>query len=267
MSRLQSEPRRLYRPGGPGPARIDWLAMPGETLPLDKKADAIQEMFSRVAPRYDFLNHLLSGWLDVSWRRRAAKALELGADSRVLDLCCGTGDQALAVRRRAAAPVIASDFCVPMLALARRKFARVAAPRPTGLAGDTQTLPFATGAFDAVTVSFGLRNVADLDRGLVEITRVLRSGGQAVFLEFALPRARLVRSAYLFYFNRILPVLGRWFSQRGEAYEYLPASVAAFPQRDEFVDRMVTAGFSSPSWSDLSGGTVCLYSGVKRGPK
>ncbi|MDH3745634.1 MAG: ubiquinone/menaquinone biosynthesis methyltransferase [Acidobacteriota bacterium] len=241
--------------------------MAGETLPLDKDGDAIQEMFSRVAPRYDLLNHLLSGSLDVAWRRRAARSLELSADSRVLDLCCGTGDQALAVRKRVPAVVTASDFCLPMLALARHKFARTGAPHPAGLAGDTQVLPLAAGSFDAVTVSFGLRNVTDLDRALEEIARVLRIGGQAVFLEFALPRRRVVRSAYQFYFNRILPVVGRLVSHRGSAYRYLPASVGTFPQRDDFVRRMTKAGFADSTWSDLSAGTVCLYRGQKGAAK
>ena len=178
--------------------------MPSPGVQVEKSGAAIQEMFSRVAPRYDLLNRLLSGSLDVLWRRRAAAALQLGPGSRVLDLCSGTGDQALAIRRRHRARIAAADFCLPMLALARRKFSLTGDPRPANLASDALAIPFADASFDAGTVSFGLRNVADLDRALSEICRVLKPRGQAVFLEFALPRSRVFKAIYLFYFRRIL---------------------------------------------------------------
>ncbi|MCP4204338.1 MAG: ubiquinone/menaquinone biosynthesis methyltransferase [bacterium] len=230
---------------------------------LDKRGSSIQEMFAGVAPRYDFLNHFLSGALDISWRKRAAAALDLAPDARVLDLCCGTGDQALAVRRRGG-KVIASDFCLPMLALAERKYSRHSSRRPQGIAADALVLPFDDDRFDAGTVSFGLRNVADLDEALVELHRVLRPGGQIAILEFAVPEAKWLRRPYLFYFRRILPVLGRLVSPRGSAYAYLPSSVLEFPQRAGFVRRMETAGFGSAHSRDLTGGTVCLYTGAAR---
>jgi demethylmenaquinone methyltransferase / 2-methoxy-6-polyprenyl-1,4-benzoquinol methylase len=234
---------------------------------VDKSGVAIRDMFAGVAPRYDLLNRLLSGWLDVLWRRRAAAvAAPAGLDGLpCLDLCCGTGDQALALWRRGAR-VAAADFCLPMLALARRKYRRLdrsrsRGRRPAGLAADALELPFPGARFGAATVAFGLRNVADLDRALAELRRVLRPGARLVVLEFALPRRAWLRGPYLFYFRRILPLIGRSVSGRGAAYTYLPSSVLEFPQRGEFLDRMAGAGFGALAWRDLAGGAVCLYSG------
>lgn len=228
--------------------------------PLDKSGKTIRDMFAGVAPRYDFLNHLLSASLDVVWRRRAAAVLGLPPGSGVLDLCCGTGDQATALRRRGAR-VAAADFCVPMLAIARHKFARTETPKPAALAADALSLPFPDRHFAGATVSFGLRNVADLDTALREIARVLRPGGKLVVLDATVPRWSPLRALYLFYFLRLLPGIGRLLSPRGSAYSYLTSSVLGFPQRQEFLDRMAAAGFASLAWEDLSGGTVCIHQG------
>jgi demethylmenaquinone methyltransferase/2-methoxy-6-polyprenyl-1,4-benzoquinol methylase len=229
---------------------------------LDKRGDAIRDMFGAVAPRYDLLNRLLSASLDLVWRRKAAESLSLDNSHPVLDLCCGTGDQALALRQRGAR-VVAADFCVPMLALASHKYERLEDRRPEGLAGDALSLPFAGELFSAATVSFGLRNVADLDAALSEIHRVLRPGGGVAFLEFTVPTARLIRGPYLFYFRKLLPWIGRRFSKRGSAYTYLPESVLDFPQREEFLERMAAAGFGELTCRDLSGGIVNLYTGKR----
>ncbi|HEY2290086.1 MAG TPA: ubiquinone/menaquinone biosynthesis methyltransferase [Thermoanaerobaculia bacterium] len=230
------------------------------TAPLDKSGKTIRDMFAGVAPRYDLLNHLLSASLDVVWRRRAAAVLGLPPGSRVLDLCCGTGDQATALRRRGAR-VAAADFCVPMLAIARHKFARTDAPRPVALAADALSLPFPDQCFAGAAVSFGLRNVADLDAALREIARVLRPEGKLVVLDATVPRWPPLRTLYLFYFLRLLPWIGRLISPRGSAYSYLASSVVGFPQRQDFLDRMAAAGFASLAWEDLSGGTVCIHQG------
>jgi demethylmenaquinone methyltransferase/2-methoxy-6-polyprenyl-1,4-benzoquinol methylase len=254
--------------------------------PLDKRPEAIRAMFGRVAPAYDLLNHLLSASLDRHWRRRLARSLDrvsangtrpaggssaaaLAAaapadrgldDLPALDLCCGTGDQAMAMQREGAR-VAAADFCLPMVALARRKFSRLAAGRPAPLVGDALALPFPSGAFRAASVSFGLRNVADLDASLRELRRVVAPGGQLLVLELAVPPWTPLRALYLFYFRRLLPLIGRMVSGDPSAYSYLPGSVLEFPQREGFVERMAAAGFAAGGWDDLAAGIVCLYSG------
>src|SRR6185436_3470797 len=218
------------------------------------------------------LNHLLSASLDHVWRRKAARAIDVGA-APALDLCCGTGDQALALRRRGAR-VAAADFCLPMVVLARRKFAKrrgartvdspavaanggearvASAPVPAPLVADALTLPFPTARFAAATVSFGLRNVVDLDAAIGELARVTRPGGQLAVLEFAVPRLRPLRALYLFYFQRLLPRIGKLISHDGGAYSYLPASVLAFPQRQALADHFRAAGFDEARWEDLAG--------------
>lgn len=224
-------------------------------------------MFGRVAPRYDLLNHLLSGSLDRIWRRRLACDLGLPPGARVLDLCSGTGDQARALARRGYR-VAAGDFCLPMLTRSRTKFGQRAndrnprsprIPRPAPLQADALRLPFGDAGFDGATVSFGLRNVADLDRALAELARVLRPGGELGVLEFTIPVRRPVRALYLLYFRRLLPVVGRWLSADREAYGYLPESVLAFPQREGFVAHLTAAGFEDGRFESLSAGVLALY--------
>lgn len=227
-------------------------------------------MFAGVAPRYDLLNHLLSAGLDVWWRRIASRSLAERERRNVLDLCSGTGDLALALAKRGAR-VTAADFCIPMVTRAEEKYrehsgkrsGRNGAGRPLGLAGDALRLPFRDGEFSAVTVSFGIRNVADLDGALREIGRVVEPGGRVLILEFALPERQPVKGAYEFYFHNVLPWIGKLVSPRGSAYDYLPNSVADFPQRRGFTDRVAAAGFENESWRDLSGGTVCLYTALR----
>ena len=228
--------------------------------PVDKNGQTIERMFSAVAPRYDLLNRLLSANLDQRWRRQAAAALTLPNGAPVLDVCAGTGDQALALRKRTS-NVWAADFSVPMLEIANRKFRRSEAPFPAGVASDTLRLPLPSKSLGAVTVSFGLRNVADLDAALGEMFRVLKAEGEVAILEFALPRSQFLRKPYLFYFRNILPRIGAWISPRGSAYTYLPDSVMQFPQREQFTRRMEAVGFRDATWHDLTGGIVCLYTG------
>lgn len=228
---------------------------------LGKDGRKIQDMFAGVAPRYDALNRALSAYLDVWWRWRSARSLGLPRAAHVLDLCCGTGDQALALERRGLR-VTAADFCVPMLAIAQRKYARRAA-NARGLAADALELPYPDATFDGATVSFGLRNVADLDRALRELARVLRPGGELAVLEFALPTWRPIRALYLAYFRHVLPAIGRLVSRHSSAYTYLPDSVVHFPQRAGFVAHLAAAGFVPATWTDLSAGTVCLYRGTR----
>lgn len=264
MKRRAACQARKDPPGERGAGRDRVAAMVADPgLPLDRRAEEIRRMFAGVAGRYDLLNRLLSASLDRVWRRRAAEALDLPPGARVLDLCSGTGDQAVALRRRGAR-VVAADFCLPMLARSRGKFARQAPPRPRAFAADALRLPWRGASFDGAVVSFGLRNVADLDRALAELARVLRPGGRLAVLEFALPRRQPLRSLYLFYFRLLLPAIGRWVSRHGSAYTYLPASVSDFPQRETFLERLGAAGFDRSSWRDLSGGILCLYLARRR---
>jgi demethylmenaquinone methyltransferase/2-methoxy-6-polyprenyl-1,4-benzoquinol methylase len=234
------------------------LAMPATpALPLDKDAPRIREMFGRVAPRYDLLNHLLSASLDHVWRRKLARSLGLPEASSVLDLCSGTGDQSVALAKRRY-EVTSADFCLPMLALARPKFRRVE-KAPRLLQADALKLPFGDGRFDGATVSFGLRNVADLDQALSEIARVIRPGGTFGALEFTTPVIQPFRGVYLFYFRHLLPLAGRIVSGDAAAYSYLPASVTTFPQREAFLARAEAAGFEAGRFESLSFGILALY--------
>jgi demethylmenaquinone methyltransferase/2-methoxy-6-polyprenyl-1,4-benzoquinol methylase len=243
------------------------LAEPTAIEPLKQKdAARIRAMFGRVARRYDLLNHLLSASLDRVWRRKLARALVLPPGSRVLDLCCGTGDQALALRRPGV-EIVAADFCLPMLALAAPKFQAAGdpgRPRPSTLNADALQLPFPDRSFHAATVSFGLRNVADLDRALAELARVLHPGGELGVLEFTVPGWQPLRGLYLFYFQHLLPRVGSLLSKDPTAYTYLPSSVLDFPQRADFTARMAAAGFESATSTSLSGGILALYRGRKK---
>jgi demethylmenaquinone methyltransferase/2-methoxy-6-polyprenyl-1,4-benzoquinol methylase len=217
----------------------------------------IRAMFDAVAPRYDFLNHLLSAGADVGWRRRAVRALGLESGERLLDLCAGTGDLGLeALDREPGLRVVGVD-------LARNMLLRGEAKRGDMpylfVQGDAERLPVSSGAFDAACVGFGIRNVASLDRALTETARALRPGGRFAILEFTLPRGRWFRRLYLVYFHHVLPLVGGWISGRPEAYRYLPASVAAFPSPEALAERLRDAGFRDVSWSILHGGIAALH--------
>jgi len=220
----------------------------------------IQRMFAEVADGYDRANRVLSLGVDQRWRRRAVAVAALRAGESVLDVCSGTGDLALLMARHGAR-VVGADFCAPMLRHARRKAAGAEAP-PRFLAGDALALPFANAAFDLCTVAFGIRNVEDPVAALREMARVTKPGGRVVVLEFCRPRVPLFAHAYLFYFRRVLPTLGRWISGASNgAYRYLPDSVMTFPERAAFLELMARAGLRAPRQAILSGGIAALYRG------
>jgi demethylmenaquinone methyltransferase/2-methoxy-6-polyprenyl-1,4-benzoquinol methylase len=222
-------------------------------------------MFDQISPRYDFLNHLLSLNSDVLWRRRAAA--KLGPARRVLDVCSGTGDMAFEVRRATGAEVVGSDFAFRMLEIARLKARRRSLEaRLRFEQADTMRLPFRDASFDASTVAFGIRNVADSARGIAEMTRVVRPGGQVVILEFTLPGNAVLRSGYLFYFGRILPKLGRMIARSEiDAYRYLPDSVSRWPRPDEVKAQMEVAGLRDVTYDLVFGGVAAIHVGTRSG--
>jgi demethylmenaquinone methyltransferase/2-methoxy-6-polyprenyl-1,4-benzoquinol methylase len=222
----------------------------------------VRNMFTAIAPRYDLLNHVLSLNIDRRWRRRAISRLgyERFPSGTFLDLCAGTLDLAIELERRSGfhGRVVGADFVVPMLRLGRGKARRV---QPVG--ADALDLPFADGTFDGVTVGFGIRNLPDVDEGLAEIVRVLKPGGRLVILEFATPTAWPIRSLYLFYFQRILPLIGRLVSKHRSAYSYLPNSVLEFPGPERFKAQVRGAGFGDVEHEALTLGIAGIYVGEK----
>jgi demethylmenaquinone methyltransferase/2-methoxy-6-polyprenyl-1,4-benzoquinol methylase len=223
-------------------------------------------MFGEIAPRYDLLNHLLSGGVDVYWRWRTVRAAPPDGEAPILDVCTGTGDLALAYARAAAtAPVIGTDFTHEMLVLADAKLpAAGLAARICFLEADAQHLPFADGQFQIVSVAFGLRNIADTRAGLHEMTRVCRPGGRVVVLEFSTPRIRLFGAAYRWYFRHVLPRIGQLLARNREsAYSYLPQSVSEFPDGPKLAAIMQECGLTDVSHRPLTGGIATLYVGRK----
>lgn len=222
-------------------------------------------MFSAIAPRYDFLNRLLSAGRDRAWRRTAVAATALPQGGRLLDICTGTADMALeAARQFPTARIVGVDFSRPMITLGTTKVERARlADRIQLQVAPAEALPFPDASFDAVTVAFGLRNVPDRQRGLREICRVVRAGGRAVVLEFTTPPGRLFRGVYLWYFHRVLPCIGRLLSKHPSAYSYLPASVADFPSPEGLLVWMRDAGFREASYRLLTGGIVAIHVGRK----
>jgi demethylmenaquinone methyltransferase/2-methoxy-6-polyprenyl-1,4-benzoquinol methylase len=236
-------------------------------MTLDKSAARVQEMFGEIAARYDFLNRMLSFGIDQRWRRRTVKLVPPEGDAPILDVCTGTADLALAYWRssRGKTPIVGTDFCQPMLEIARRKCRRAGAEaQVTLLDADTVHLPFADDTFQIVCVAFGLRNVSDTDAGLREMARVCRLGGRVAVLEFSTPTAWPLGSLYGWYFHRVLPRIGQALARNTQgAYNYLPASVGGFPQAGALAKRMRAAGLSEVWLRPLTFGIATLYVGRK----
>ncbi|MGB8852448.1 MAG: bifunctional demethylmenaquinone methyltransferase/2-methoxy-6-polyprenyl-1,4-benzoquinol methylase UbiE [Pirellulales bacterium] len=229
--------------------------------PVDKSGTKVRGMFAEIAPRYDLVNRLLSGGIDVWWRHVTVRRAPPPAAGAILDVCTGTGDLALAYAAKAGPRVriVASDFCRPMLDRGVEK------SRQTGLPvewveADAMELPFPTASFDLVTVAFGLRNIADTARGLAEMARVCRPGGTLAILEFSLPRNRFIRNGYLWYFRRMLPFLGNAVARnRSDAYTYLNKSVEEFPAGEALATLVQAAGFDRVEIVPLTFGIATLY--------
>jgi demethylmenaquinone methyltransferase / 2-methoxy-6-polyprenyl-1,4-benzoquinol methylase len=229
---------------------------------LEKAPSKIAGMFDAIAGRYDFLNHLLSAGLDRRWRRLAINELQLSGVERVLDLCTGTADLALAAVDAIprAAGVVGVDFSAAMLNVGREKLAGTSRGGAVTLVrGDATRVPLADDSVDAVTVAFGIRNVDNPVAAIVEMRRVIRPGGRIAILEFAIPTMPGIRQAYLWYFRYVLPRIGRIVSRHDAAYDYLPASVRAFATPDELVKILGQAGFGAIRAVPLTFGIVFLY--------
>lgn len=224
-------------------------------------------MFSQIAWRYDLLNSLLSLGLDKRWRRAAARAAFAGGAQRVLDVATGTADLALELKRtRPSAEVVGVDFAEPMLAIGRRK-AEKKGLEVTLEQGDGLNLPYPDASFDALTVAYGLRNFADVGRGLREFYRVLRPGGRVVVLEFPPPPKGIFGKLFRFYFLQVLPRVGGWLSGQRRAYAYLPESVLQFPPPAELARLLETAGFAGVRYRLQTFGVSALHTGEKLVPE
>jgi demethylmenaquinone methyltransferase/2-methoxy-6-polyprenyl-1,4-benzoquinol methylase len=228
------------------------------------KAGDVEAMFDTIAPRYDLLNRVLSLGIDQYWRTRAVRLLEAEQPRRVLDVATGTGDLAVKVERMLhPRSVVGVDLSAEMLRYGRQKMERLGlAPRIQMVQGDAADLPFPDNHFDAALVAFGVRNFEDLEAGLRGIGRVLRPGGSLVVLEFSRPRGFPIAPLYRFYSKHVLPRIGGALSSDAGAYQYLPASVAAFPDGTDFLDRMGAAGYHFLTWQPLTFGIASLYKGT-----
>jgi demethylmenaquinone methyltransferase/2-methoxy-6-polyprenyl-1,4-benzoquinol methylase len=230
------------------------------TTGVDKSGGKVRGMFAEIAPRYDLVNRLLSGGIDVWWRHVTVSRVPPPATGGLLDVCTGTGDLALAYAAHAAPGVriVGSDFCAPMLDRGRDKSRRSGAD-VEWVEADAMALPFADGEFAVVTVAFGLRNIADTSRGLAEMARVLRPGGRLAILEFSLPSSRVLRGLYLGYFRHVLPFVGNLVARnRSDAYTYLNRSVEEFPTGERLAATVRAAGFDHVEQVPLTFGIATL---------
>lgn len=230
---------------------------------------AVQAMFARIAPRYDFLNHFLSAGFDLHWRRATAEAVRTVLErpgSLAADLCCGTGDLTFALARLSPGIVVGADFCGPMISRAEAKGGRAAgrhSARARFIQADALALPFGDQALDLVAVAFGFRNLADYDRGLGEMRRVLKPGGVIAILEFSRVRWPLIGPLFRFYFRRILPRLGTLISGVPGPYQYLPDSVRYFPDQESLARKLQDADFLDVRYRNFLGGAAALHLGVR----
>ena len=236
---------------------------------VDKSGERVQRMFGQIAERYDLMNHLLSGGVDIYWRNYTVKRVPPRGDSPILDVCTGTGDLALTYWRTGAKkiPVIGTDFTTQMLDLARVKFKKAHREGEASvdfIEADTQHLPFDDNKFQIVSVAFGLRNVSNTRRGLIEMLRVCEPGGRVAVLEFSNPTMPGLAGGYRWYFKNVLPRIGQLFAKNTEgAYSYLPQSVTEFPCGQELVDIMTECGMINVTFTPLTFGIATLYVGEK----
>lgn len=228
------------------------------------KKEQVAQMFDNISPKYDFLNHTLSLGIDRIWRRKAINLLKKDRPKLILDIATGTGDFAIAALRLQPDKVIGVDISAGMLEVGRQKMLKKKLSEKIEMRlGDSEGLEFEENKFDAVIVAFGVRNFEHLEEGLKDMRRVLREGGKVVILEFSRPRAFPLKQLYNFYFSWILPKIGRLISKDQSAYTYLPESVNAFPDGQDFLKIMNTVGYKNTTCKTLTFGISSIYTGVK----
>ena len=234
----------------------------------NKELPFIKDMFDKIAPRYDFLNRTLSLHRDVYWRRETIASLKLSTKKQphLLDVACGTGDVSIEAVSQLGKKIIVTgvDFSENMLQLANKKIKKANINTITFMAGNALSLPFDDTMFDAVTIAFGIRNIADRKKALTEFLRCLKPGGVLGILELSTPENRFFKSLYMFYFLKVLPFIGGLFSKNLAAYQYLPDSVINFPDAETFTDQIESSGFCDVTYKKMTLGIVTLYTGVKK---
>lgn len=224
------------------------------------KKEQVEEMFDNIAHRYDFLNHLLSLGIDIIWRKKAVKYIGSIQPKKILDVASGTGDFAFEALSLHPKKVTGFDLSEGMMKYGREKATKLGVSNVVEFVkGDSEKMPFADNSFDAITVGFGVRNFENLEIGLKEMHRVLRSGGKVAILEASMPQNAIIRSVFSLYFGKIVPVIGKMFSKDARAYDYLPESVNAFPAGLEFVRILENIGFRNVKWQPLTFGACAFY--------
>ncbi len=227
---------------------------------IDKNKNKISAMFNNIAPKYDFLNHLLSLGIDKNWRKKIRKNLNKYQYNNILDIATGTGDLAIELAKLKVNYIIGMDIAEKMIEKAKKKVLKKGLDNKIVLTkGDSLNIDFNNNTFDAITCSFGVRNFQNLNKGLAEMFRVLKKNGQLVILEFSEPDIKFINFFYKFYFLKILPTIGRIISKSDNAYNYLPYSVEEFPKKNKFVEILLKQGFVKVSFKNLTCGIATIY--------
>ncbi len=232
------------------------------------KKEQVKEIFNDIAPKYDKLNHLLSMNIDKGWRKKAVAHIDVNTPKRVLDIACGTGDFSIAAYKRGVRDIVGLDISQGMVEIGQKKIASLGLEDSISLqTGDSENIHFEDESFDAVIVAFGVRNFENLEKGLCEMHRVLKTGGKVIILEFSMPRTFPIKQLYKFYFKRMLPWVGGLISGNKSAYEYLPDSVEKFPHGEAFLKILRSCGFNNATQKRLSAGVASIYIGYKNKPQ
>lgn len=234
-----------------------------DILSPESKKIQVEQMFDSISPKYDFLNHTLSLGIDKIWRKNTINELKVINPKKILDVATGTGDLAIEALRLNPDKIIGIDISEGMLAIGREKLAKAGINNIVLEKGDSENIKYGDNEFDAVTVAFGVRNFENLEKGLKEMNRVLRQGGKVAILEFSRPASFPFKQSYNFYFNNILPLIGKVFSKNNKAYTYLPQSVNAFPDGKNFMEIMTRCGYLDCKQKRFMFGICTLYTAIK----